>query len=342
MRPLIIHKRIKFNQVVILISIGQLLLVGCVYPAQPVFTPNITPTKPAMTAILSVALPTATSAAFTSMPAQTRTATQTYTPTSTWTSEPSTPTLGPTLTGNDTEKLVLDLLENNGGCNLPCWWGFTPGKTTWEPARNFFLSHGMHVISYLEGAYNTGFEVDKDNFGIYVSFFIENDVIKVISAGSQSYSSPYDAIFGDPFFLKAMNRYLLPKMLATLGKPDQVMIFVLPDKSTEAPDYFFLLYYPRSGILLQYAGLSDKRGSELRLCPGKAFIDMWLWSPNDSLTLQDAFSYAGTVSKEDRKFILDRFMSWEAATKMTIDDFVTTFKVQNACFDTPATLWGRK
>jgi hypothetical protein len=167
-------------------------------------------------------------------------------------------------------------------------------------------------------------------------------MIRVISASSESFSSPYDAIFGDPFFLKAMDRYLLPKMLASLGKPDQVMIFVLPDKSTEAPDYYFLIYYPHSGILLQYAGLSEERGSALRLCPGKAFIGMWLWSPNESLTLQEAFSYAGSISKEEQKRFLDRFMSWEAATKMSIDDFVTTFKVQNACFDTPAALWGRK
>jgi hypothetical protein len=43
---------------------------------------------------------------------------------------PPSPTLVPTLTADQEQALVLDLLQNNAGCRLPCWWGFTPGKTT--------------------------------------------------------------------------------------------------------------------------------------------------------------------------------------------------------------------
>ena len=49
------------------------------------------------------------------------------------------PTLGPTLTNDEEQTLVLNLLQENGGCELPCWWGFTPGETAWATAERFFL-----------------------------------------------------------------------------------------------------------------------------------------------------------------------------------------------------------
>jgi hypothetical protein len=199
----------------------------------------------------------------------------------------------------------------------------------------------VHMLT--NGVYNAGFRVSKFYFDTGVTFFIEDEVIRVMRTGSESISlSPKKTIYGDPFFLRAMDRYTLREMLSSLGKPDQVLMFVFPDKSTEAPDYYFLIYYPNRGVLLEYAGLSEERESALRLCPESAFIHMWLFSPNENFTALEAFSYAGSGAIELRKNWFDQFLSWEAATTMSIDDFVETFKAKNACFDTPAALWGRK
>ncbi len=35
-----------------------------------------------------------------------------------------------TLPTGEAQKMVQELLENNAGCRLPCWWGIVPGKTT--------------------------------------------------------------------------------------------------------------------------------------------------------------------------------------------------------------------
>lgn len=59
-----------------------------------------------------------------------------------------TPIPVPTLTGEQRDRFLEDMLETNGGCELPCWWGGTivPGKTTLGEAKRFFRSQG---ISYL-------------------------------------------------------------------------------------------------------------------------------------------------------------------------------------------------
>ena len=32
---------------------------------------------------------------------------------------------------------LQDILKSNAGCRLPCWWGITPGKTSWKDASHF-------------------------------------------------------------------------------------------------------------------------------------------------------------------------------------------------------------
>jgi hypothetical protein len=49
----------------------------------------------------------------------------------------------PTLNAENVKQLLADLLGNNAGCRLPCFWGITPGKTTWQEASTFLESFTM-------------------------------------------------------------------------------------------------------------------------------------------------------------------------------------------------------
>jgi hypothetical protein len=109
------------------------VVISCQSPGQVAEQPNttITPLPPTSTPALTTnwtQMPT---------PAPTRTATATLlptftptpTPTATYTPRPTvTPSLTPlpTLDPDAAATLVLELLDNNGGCSLPCWWGATP------------------------------------------------------------------------------------------------------------------------------------------------------------------------------------------------------------------------
>jgi hypothetical protein len=110
----------------------------------------------------------------TRQPRPTLTRTPTNTPLPVPTLKPPTPTvapsptLAPTLTADQEQALVLDLLQNNGGCKLPCWWGFMPGKTDWQTAQNFFASLGK-----IPGEYR-----DPDMLNYSVSFFIPEHAVQ--------------------------------------------------------------------------------------------------------------------------------------------------------------------
>ena len=56
-----------------------------------------------------------------------------------------TPTSIPKLTGEQEDQFLEKILETNGDCELPCWWGnaIVPGKTTFENAEWFFYSEGI-------------------------------------------------------------------------------------------------------------------------------------------------------------------------------------------------------
>jgi hypothetical protein len=42
------------------------------------------------------------------------------------------PTSYPRLSREEAKPRIIEMLQTNAGCRLPCWWGITPGKTHWE------------------------------------------------------------------------------------------------------------------------------------------------------------------------------------------------------------------
>ena len=59
---------------------------------------------------------------------------------------PGTPSQNPTMAPEDAMEFVLELMENNGGCHLPCWWGqIVPGVTRWEDAKSFLETFASDI-----------------------------------------------------------------------------------------------------------------------------------------------------------------------------------------------------
>jgi hypothetical protein len=355
-------KRIESLQVWLAGLMVLAAISGCSAPPQSVTNPVATSLPITATTGVTSAMPvtpeatvtqTATPVPATSTRMNTATPTRKPSPKPTWTPSPTwfwkseTPTPGPTQDA-ETEALVLDLLHNNGGCELPCWWGFTPGKTYWTTARDFFLSKGIDFSdpTFLpfqkRGIFDASFRVEKYGFNTGADFFVENGIIKLIESGGRTYWAPDTTKFGDPFYLKAMEKYLLSEILISQGKPEQVLIYIIPNKAIDLPDYYLLLFYPEKGILVEYDGQSKQFGEDLRLCPQTAFVYFKLWSPEAGLSLKEAFSYERFLTKGDQLNFLNYFRPWEKASGRSIDDFVNKFKASNACFITPTWLWGRK
>jgi len=199
------------------VLLAMLILVGCNASTVPtsVFSPTLAPTPKA---VATIQLPTITPRpSATSTPSPTATASPTIT---------STPV--PTLTADKMQALVRKMLQDNGGCELPCWWGFTPGKTAWQVAENFFLSHGKKIGEYDNSqvtVYTVDFYIPNHGSRINQDYYtINGDVIDVIIARAVPAVHDEQLDYGDAQLAGDWSLYMLPQMLTTYGQPSEVLL----------------------------------------------------------------------------------------------------------------------
>lgn len=246
-------------------------------------------------------------------------------------------------------QIVFNLLQQNGGCKIPCWWGLEPGKTSWKTALDYFLQLGQKPRSWTNISlpqyriWGAGFDVPEYDFGVYAMFFVDkNGIIRLIAPSAQTSPAPDEIIYGDDFYLKAMRQYRLPAMLKNYGQPEQALLYLQQASDPVAPDYQFILFYANAGVLVEYYGQSQEQGDQLRLCPIKTYQEMWLWDPNENLSLEDVFVHQAMLQTDDLKKHLALFLPLKDATGLNISEFTINFQSDNACLETPKSLWGRK
>ena len=250
-----------------------------------------------------------------------------------------TPTMGPTIPIDQEETLVLELLQNNANCQLPCWWGFTPGKTSWQTAETYFASLGKKVDKFSNSRltnYTVKFKVPSHDMQVGQVYNVKDELIDLIWVKGSTVRNGR-RIFGDQMFLEDWNNYLLPQMLTTYGQPAEVLLKTFQSVPEGMPPFNLLLYYPQRGILVRYYGLAEKHGEQLRLCPQQSDITLWLWPSGHAMTLQE-------IANSGQDFPIEEVADYRPlgdVTKMSTEIFFESFKNANnmACIETPAKIW---
>jgi hypothetical protein len=225
--------------------------------------------------------------------------TSTQTPTQVWTPHP-------TLNSDEAKTVIQELLVTNGDCRLPCWWGITPGQTTWAEAWRI-LSPLMTdlFISPLEGYFTfyfwvpTSFQPDGK---IAVRLVVRDDKVESIRVVVNS---------------------TLQEFLETNGPPGQVQLFTdgAPPGTDPSGYYILALFYPEKGILAFYDGV-EQYGDIMDICPSRITTlgtGVFLWSPEKEISLEQAleFSFVGEL--------VEYFYPLEDISEMTTTDFYETF-----------------
>ena len=236
----------------------------------------------------------------------------------------------PTLTTAEAVSRTMELLSNNAGCELPCWWGVTPGDTTWNTARQF-----LATFAEILGAGESRNVTQNGTSYLLENFDVQYEVAGHVSSGLINYgvvNGVVNVIWILPRGTEV--RYKIHQLLAAYGKPEMIWINVDPDTRL----FYLLLYYPSRGVTAQYEGPADRGETHYELCLPEVGPELWLWSPEKTFRLNDDEFIGpdfGLGSNEPEKY-----MRPIESVGLDSETFYETFKSLNPnCIDTPRDLW---
>ena len=264
----------------------------------------------------------------------TSTKTQTLVPTST--SKPTpTPTISitPTPTGLPDEIIhtwILEKMQNRDDCLFPCWWGITPGKTTWEEANALISPYATEIDIMVEnehrfvaGAFFDWWPPEAlEKARIYIGFEVRDGVVSVV------------VIDG----IDTVADYSMPGFLAKYGEPGGIWINAYspmdPIDNASPRDIAIHIYYPLQGLFLLYqAPIGDVKDGIIRNCIefGPA---IYLWAPEPDLSYEDAIKRLGLQFEF-------KFLPVTEALGMDIHTFFQKIKDLNdeVCLETSLNVW---
>ena len=269
-------------------------------------------------------------------PSSTATVLPSPTPTVQLTSTPTLvlPTLTPlpTLSPDQAKKKVQTLLREKAGCRFPCWWGITPGKTTW-PEAGQFLSSFTEVTPHPQFDKN---DAPSEFVTYYVTYPLENkygyggfrvsvkkNQILVISVGRDS--TIYDLHLQD--------------ILSDYGPPNQ--IFLRTFEHVQGNDFplTLVLYYSKQNFLAMYELIAHEEYEELVSCPSNESPALDFWSADEVVTEQRV---------QDWTLGVDPFIPLkplEQVTDLNITTFTENFSLNSAeknCIRTRKEFWRRE
>jgi hypothetical protein len=233
----------------------------------------------------------------------------------------------PTLSLEEARAYVVELLDTNLGCRLPCWWGITPGQTTWQAAKSFLDRFVLHI----------GIGGDNISFSAYVRVPLPYEV-----PYANELSQTYTIQEGIVEEIKVYNwdfatHYYLPEFLNTYGQPEEVWVRTYRQDHRGEP-FELALFYPSQGILMNTPGGGGGgiEGNILRNClRGMNWPFLYLWSPENQMTFIEA----------QRRYLSDPgegyYLPLYDATGMTVEEFYENFRDPDTttCLETPLDLW---
>ncbi len=241
----------------VVITVIGLLLTGCVVqttapPPPPTHQPTYTPR-----------------ATYTPLPLPSATPTPTATPEPTWTP-------GPMLSAEAERQFFDDLFATNGGCEFPCWWGITPGVTSWDELLAFFNQHGVQTI-----VGETTLRLSAGD--TQVTFANQQGTVNYIRIeGPYRVDTPVQPEVLSPSYIA---QFSPAHAFSTLGTPSQVYVTGSGVGPEGPPGYYHLWSeYADQGILLGYSGFAIGSDTQYLFClesPALTKIEMWLY-PQDN------------------------------------------------------------
>jgi hypothetical protein len=234
------------------------------------------------------------------------------------------PILSTVLSHQDAYKVLQELYEDNGDCQLPCYWKIIPGETLWQDVSTFLSSMGR---IYGPGgttkvaSYSVVFEgIDDPIGGIAPTFWVETGVVKAIALNGNEVRQDFD--------------YSLSGLLKEFGEPEEIWIRPIAESGDNQPFYYLVLMYPSKGILVNLLGNAEKQGQRLVVCPqdmfnrSPFFPQLILWNPKEEVTFDE---FGKRLIDDDLGWVMDEYRPLQevVADKLTNMEFYETYSEPN-------------
>lgn len=273
------------------------------------------------------------------------------------------PTSLPPISQETAKEDLTRFVQINGGCELPCLLGLTPGSSN-QTETNAFESYFLKLEYPLDIPENrVGIKLRErdDGAGIRFQFwneatsteisfgyYTDNDVVSQIvfnSWANQYLDNGAKSLYDDPNYKDILEYFSLTNILNGNGPPSEILIAPFPDDPghpSPPAQYLFstTLVYTQKGFLIQYLAIREEDENYFIGCPENSHIDISTWDPGRNLDLLNTVSYFSGVDSIN-KSNLNYFRNIEDVTEFDVNSFYENFKSpsQNNCIQTAKDLW---
>jgi hypothetical protein len=235
----------------------------------------------------------------------------------------------PTLAPEEALEKVQELLRTNMDCQFPCWWGITPGASSWSKTRNYIKSF----------AFRQGEEIQKltsDKKLSFDAYFPLDDAPSLMNSLLVTFTvDPGSGVIQQIY---TSQDYSLPTLQDIYGSPDQVWLTASGIPVTGPAAYHIELFFQKTGIIASIGGdarlIHRDEGDYTIVCQETLLKDargLTFWSPDDLKTFED-FSELYPIGK---------YRLLEDVTNLQVQEFIELLKQEgaNECMEIPMRFW---
>jgi hypothetical protein len=218
-----------------------------------------------------------------------------------------------------------NLLQSNGDCQLPCWWGIVPGETDWASAEAFLAPYSLQIAPYEreEYMYYTAYLVVPEQISerpVTNDFAVWGNTVQLVSAAGQTGAS-----------------FTPVTILQEYGAPDQIWLQTANSPREGILTFATSLVYLKQGFLLIYGSSGNVEGTDITTCISNtnAPLGLLTWGPKLDLSYVDAMAIGANTS------VVTDDIDLETATGLSVQEFYDNFSVEGSevCLRTPRSLW---
>jgi hypothetical protein len=275
----------------------------------------------------------------------------------------------PPLLPNNTKEILSLFVRNNGGCNLPCLMGLTPGENynSVESFGTYFINNtqqsddqlnNIEVVGYLDNIGGGTLLVFWENrirvqIGVGAYPTPEKERIEHVALSASVYEHFQDnngresarLLHQHSYYDNLLKGFSLPAVLTEYGEPTEIWIFPFPEDpgysyNSSAYPFVFVLLYKDKGFAIEYIALVKEENKNLVGCPNVDYVQISTWDPKIKKNLSDIAQYFSGTDSLSRANIA-AFKPLQDATSITVEEFHKIYQVGNAnsCIQTPKQLW---